>query len=82
MGAAAYGGDVWSETKAAALANLSAWIPLLRFWNAGERRQAATEAVATWRRSTTGRPLARRKRNLSISGHGIKDFGTSGGHSD
>jgi hypothetical protein len=66
---------VFSELNAAALANLSAWVPELGLFNCRSAR-GGFEAVATWRSSSTGRPDADRKRNLSIQPGGIKDFGT------
>lgn len=66
---------VFSELNAAALANLSAWVPELGLFNCRPAR-GGFEAVATWRSSSTGRPDADRKRNLSIQPSGIKDFGT------
>ncbi|TXH47231.1 MAG: bifunctional DNA primase/polymerase [Desulfurellales bacterium] len=67
--------DIWSETKAAALVRLADWLPALGLYNL-RRARAGFEAVATWRESSTGRPLDERKRNLSIQPTGIKDFGT------
>jgi hypothetical protein len=68
--------DLWSETKAAALANLSAWVPALDLYSCRPAR-GGYEAVATWRASSTGRPIAERKLNLSIQQEGVKDFGTN-----
>jgi len=67
--------DIWSETKGAALVRLIDWAPHLGLYNL-RRARAGFEAVATWRDSSTGRPLEERKRNLSIQPTGIKDFGT------
>lgn len=69
------GGNYWSEVKEAALANLGAWVPELRLHGCRPARHGF-EGVATWRASSTGRPLADRKRNLSIQPGGIRDFGT------
>lgn len=68
--------DLWSETKAAALANLDKWVPALDLYGCRPAR-GGYEAVATWRASSTGRPIAERKLNLSIQRDGIKDFGTN-----
>lgn len=68
--------DLWSETKAAALANLSAWVPALDLYNLRPAR-GGYEAVAHWRASSTGRAMAERKLNLSVQATGIKDFGTN-----
>lgn len=68
--------DIWSETKAAALANLDKWVPALDLYGCRPAR-GGYEAVATWRASSTGRPIPERKHNLSIQRDGIKDFGTN-----
>lgn len=68
--------DIWSETKAAALSNLDAWVPALNLYGCRPAR-GGYEAVATWRASSTGRRIEDRKRNLSIQRDGIKDFGTN-----
>lgn len=68
--------DIWSETKAAALSSLDAWVPALDLYGCRPAR-GGYEAVATWRASSSGRPIAERKRNLSIQRDGIKDFGTN-----
>ena len=41
-----------------------------------ERARSGYAAVPTWRGSSTGRPIEKRKKNLSIQPGGIKDFGT------
>src|SRR5262249_42636741 len=67
-----------------ALRNLAAWVPALDLYGCRRRtgRTASYEAVATWRPSSTGRPLEQRKRNIQISGsRGIKYFGTGYGFS-
>lgn len=69
------GDDYWSETKAAAMARLGDWLPALDLYGLRPARRGY-EAVATWRSSSTGRPLEERKRNLSIQPDGIKDFGS------
>jgi hypothetical protein len=68
--------DFFSETKVAALANLEAWVHDLDVYDLRPAR-GGYEAVATWRASSTGQPIASRKRNLSIQAVGIKDFGTN-----
>ena len=57
-----------------ALANLDAWVPHLPLARL-KRKANGYEAVADWRASNTGRPIAKRKLNLSITPHGITDFG-------
>lgn len=68
--------DIWSETKAAALSHLDAWVPALDLYGCRPAR-GGYEAVATWRASSTGQAIPDRKRNLSIQRDGIKDFGTN-----
>jgi hypothetical protein len=78
------GDTPFQELNNLALRNLAAWIPDLNLHGCRRRvgRTASYEAVATWRPSSTGRPLEQRKRNLQISGgRGIKDFGTGEGFS-
>jgi AAA domain/Bifunctional DNA primase/polymerase, N-terminal len=66
----------FDETKAAALANLRAWVPALPGIHALEWKGDRYAGVAMWRGSGTGRPLEQRGQNLSISPKGIEDFGT------
>lgn len=68
--------DYFGETKLRAMADLAAWVPALDLYNCRPAR-GGYEAVASWRPSSTGRPLEQRKRNLSIQANGIKDFGTN-----
>lgn len=68
--------DIWSETKSTALSHLDAWVPALDLYNLRPAR-GGYECVATWRASSTGKPIPERKRNLSIQRDGIKDFGTN-----
>lgn len=68
-------GDAFDVVKAAALANLSAWVPALDLYGLRPAR-GGYECVNTLRDSSSGQPLERRKRNLSIQGSGIKDFGS------
>lgn len=68
--------DPFSVAKAAALGNLSAWVPALNLYGCRPAR-GGYEAVAHWRASSTGRAMAERKRNLSIQSGGVKDFGTN-----
>lgn len=70
-------GDVFEEVKAAALANLSAWVPDLPGLFGLRPARGGYEAVNTLRDSGSGQPLERRKRNLSIQASGIKDFGSN-----
>jgi len=72
--------DDWSTVKAAALANLSAWVPALDLYNCKPAR-GGYEAVESWRASGTGRHLSERKRNLSIQPDGIKDWGSNNTYS-
>lgn len=69
--------DDWRELNNVALKNLAAWVPGLNLFKCKRRvgRFANYDAVATWRESSTGRPLEQRAPNLRISGLGIKDFG-------
>jgi hypothetical protein len=74
----------FQELNDRAMRELVKWVPDLKLY--GCRRlsgpTASYEAVATWRPSSTGRPVEQRKRNLRISGkRGIKDFGTGEGFS-
>ena len=68
--------DQWSSVKEAAMCSLSAWVPALDLYDCRPAR-GGYEAVATWRASSTGRRIEERKRNLSVSPGGIKDFGTN-----
>lgn len=63
-----------------ALANLDAWIPKLPLCRLRKTSQG-WEAVADWRSSNTGKPLAKRKLNLKMVKEGIKDFGMDRGYS-
>lgn len=58
----------------AALENLESWVPALGLYRC-KRTHSGFEAVATWRASTGGRPIEKRKLNLKISRQGIVDFG-------
>lgn len=69
-------GDAFDEAKAAALENLSAWVPHLENVHGLRPARGGYEAVSLMRDSSTGRPLHKRKRNLSIQRNGIVDFGT------
>jgi hypothetical protein len=57
-----------------ALAALGSWVPALNLHDCQAKRDGFV-AVAHWRSSSTGRPMEKRSRNLSITPHGIKDFG-------
>lgn len=65
----------WSALNTAALERLDDWVPLLNLPKLN-KKQGRWEAVASWRPSSTGRPLMQRKPNLSMHRDGIKDFGT------
>jgi hypothetical protein len=72
-----------AELNQLALKNLAAWVPDLGLYKCRRRngRYPSYEAVATWRESTTGKPLEERSLNLKIIGRGIKDFGDDRGYS-
>lgn len=63
----------------AALANLDAWVPGLNLYKCRKVGQAY-KAVADWRPSSSGRPLAKRATNLAIRHDGIKDCGELKGY--
>ncbi len=69
--------DPLEEIKRAALANLDAWVPDLSQVAGLRRARGGWEAVDLSRSSSSGRADADRKRNLSVQGSGIKDFGTN-----
>jgi AAA domain/Bifunctional DNA primase/polymerase, N-terminal len=73
----------FQELNTLALKNLPLWVPDLQLYGCRRccGRYASYEAVATWRPSSTGRPVEQRKHNLKIIGRGIKDFGTNQGYS-
>jgi hypothetical protein len=68
--------NLWREVNEVALERLGAWVPALPL-TALRPARGGYECVATWRESSTGRPTAARKRNLSIQTAGIKDFGAN-----
>jgi hypothetical protein len=59
-----------------ALANLHKWVPALSLYKCRPAR-GGYEAVATWRASSTGQALERRKLNLKIHPKGIVDEGAN-----
>ena len=61
-----------------AMTHLERWVPALQLYK-WQRARGGYEAVATWRESSTGRPLEVRKLNLKIHPAGIKDFGDGRG---
>jgi hypothetical protein len=67
--------DPWKRLNDIAIANLDKWIPQLNLYNCKRERDGSYKAVAVWRQSSTGQPIEKRKRNLSISHRGIMDFG-------
>lgn len=67
--------SLFREANDAALANLHAWVPKLGLPK-GHWQGAKYRAVAPWRTSGSGRPMARRHPNLSFDHKGIQDFGT------
>lgn len=58
-----------------ALAHLNQWVPSLGLTKLRPVDRGGYEAVAHWRGSSTGRPMAVRKRNLKIHPDGIVDYG-------
>jgi len=68
------GESIHRELNDAALLNLDAWVPALQLYGC-TRSGGHYRAVAHWRSSASGRPLAKRSTNLSIAPEGIKDFG-------
>jgi Bifunctional DNA primase/polymerase, N-terminal len=74
------GGDIWKGLNDKAIANLDAWVPQLGLYKL-RRTRDGYQAVATWRPSSSGRQVERRKRNLGISTRGIRDFGDDRGYS-
>ncbi len=68
--------DPFSIVKAAALANIGAWIHDVPGLYGLRPARGGFECVNTLRDSSSGQPLERRKRNLSLQANGIKDFGT------
>jgi hypothetical protein len=73
-------GDIWKVLNDKAIANLDKWVPHLSLYSLRQTREGY-QAVATWRPSSTGQPIERRKRNLGISTRGIRDFGDDRGYS-
>lgn len=63
----------------AALANLAAWVPALQLYGCRDVG-GRYKAVASWRSSSSGRPLSQRATNLVISPDGIKDKGAEQGY--
>ncbi len=70
------GGDIFDEVKAAALANIGAWVHDVPGLYALRPARGGFECVNTLRDSSSGQPLERRKKNLSIQERGIRDFGS------
>lgn len=71
---------LFREVNDLALANLAVWVPKLglqRCYHSG----GGFKAVAEWRASGSGRPLARRNPNLSFMPNGVRDFGDGNGYS-
>ena len=68
--------DVFDRVKAAALDDIGAWIHDVPGLYGLRPARGGYEAVNTLRSSSSGQPLERRKRNLSIQSSGIKDFGS------
>lgn len=70
------GGDPFETAKRAALANIGAWIGDVENLGGLRPARAGFEAVNLRRSSSSGRPDAERRRNLSVQPTGICDFGT------
>lgn len=68
------GDNPFRTVNDAAMANLGSWVPRLGLHGLRPAR-GGYEAVATWRGSSSGQPLERRKRNLKIHPSGIRDMG-------
>lgn len=68
--------DPFEMAKRAALANLAAWVFDVDHLGGLRPARGGFEAVNLRRSSSSGRPDAVRKRNLSINPTGIQDFGT------
>lgn len=73
-------GDWYDIANNLSLADLQSWVEELDLYNL-EQVAGGYKAVATWRSSSSGRPLAERSQNLSINRNGIKDFGIDQGYS-
>jgi hypothetical protein len=69
-------GDAFDGAKRAALKNVGAWIHDVDNLHGLRPARGGFEAVSLMRDSSSGQPLAKRKRNLSIQANGITDFGT------
>lgn len=69
-------GDAFDVAKRAALANIGAWIHDVDNLHGLRPARGGFEAVSLMRDSSSGQPVDRRKRNLSIQPNGIRDFGT------
>lgn len=65
---------VFRELNDHALGRLASWIPSLNLARMMPF-SGGYKAVASWRPSSTGRPIEKRNRNLSIVSEGIVDFG-------
>jgi hypothetical protein len=74
------GGDIWKVLNDKSIANLDAWVPQIGLYKLRRTRDGYL-AVATWRPSSSGRPVEQRNQNLGISHRGIKDFGDDRGYS-
>ncbi|NBS35062.1 MAG: DUF3987 domain-containing protein [Methylocystaceae bacterium] len=69
--------DPYSKINKLAFSNLDAWVPALDLYNCKREPSGKYCAVATWRNSSTGRPLEQRARHLSIHPDGAVDFGSN-----
>ncbi|MET4022781.1 bifunctional DNA primase/polymerase [Bradyrhizobium sp. RT10b] len=66
--------SIYRQANDDALLNLDSWVPSLYLYKC-RRKPGGYLAVATWRRSGSGRARELRKRNLHIVRDGIRDFG-------
>jgi Bifunctional DNA primase/polymerase, N-terminal len=68
--------SIWRRVNTKAYNELDAWVPELGLPKL-QRTATGYKAVAHWRASTTGKPIANRGQNLSImTGLGARDFGS------
>ena len=71
----------FNELNSGALQNLELWVPQLGLYKLQSKQGSfGYKAVATWRESSTGKPVHIRKTNLHITPMGIRDFGADVGY--
>ncbi len=72
----------FAELNFEALQDLDAWVPKLGLYKLQPKVGGnGYKAVATWRASSTNRPVDHRNRNLHFTPKGIRDFGADTGYS-